>query len=43
MQSTRFACITKQLCMCVAMYELLTALLTVELPLPEEEVLKHVP
>jgi len=29
--------------MCVAMYELLTALLTVELPLPEEEVLKHVP
>jgi len=43
MQSTRFACITKQLCVCVAVYELLTALLTLELPLPEEEVPKHVP
>jgi len=29
--------ITKQLCVCVALYELLTALLALELALPEEE------
>jgi len=34
--------ITKQLCVCVAVYELLTALLALELALPEEEILKHV-
>jgi len=33
--------ITKQLCVCVAVYELLTALLALELALPEEEILKH--
>ena len=35
--------ITKQLCMCVAVYELLTALLALELALPEEEIPKHLP
>jgi len=34
--------ITKQLCMCVAVYKFLTALLALELPLPDEEILKHV-
>ena len=34
--------ITKQLCVCVAVCELLTALLALELALPEEEILKHV-
>jgi len=34
--------ITKQLCMCVAVYELLTALRALELALPEEEIPKHV-
>jgi len=33
--------ITKQLCVCVAVYELLTALLALELALSEEEILKH--
>jgi len=33
--------ITEQLCECVAVYELLTALLALELALPEEEILKH--
>jgi len=32
----------KQLCMCTAVYELLTALLAVELVLPEEKIQKHV-
>jgi len=30
------------LCVCVAVYELLTALLALELGLPEEEIPKHV-
>jgi len=34
--------ITKQLCVCMAAYELLTALLALELPLPKEEIPKHV-
>jgi len=34
--------ITKQLCVCVAVYGLLTALLALELALPEEEIPKHV-
>jgi len=34
--------ITKQLCVCVAVYKLLTALLALELALPEEEIPKHV-
>jgi len=34
--------ITKQLCVCVAVYELLTALLALELALREEEIPKHV-
>jgi len=34
--------ITKQLCVCVAVYEFLTALLALELVLAEEEILKHV-
>jgi len=34
--------ITKQLCVCVAVYELLTALLALELALPEEEIPKDV-
>jgi len=34
--------VTKQLCVCVAVYELLTALLALELALPEEEIPKHV-
>jgi len=34
--------ITKQLCVCMAVYELLAALLALELVLPEEEILKHV-
>jgi len=34
--------ITKQLCMCVAMHELLMALLALELALPEEEIPKYV-
>jgi len=34
--------ITEQLCVCVAVYELLTALLALELALPEEEIPKHV-
>jgi len=33
--------ITKQLYVCVAVYELLTALLALELALPEEEMPKH--
>jgi len=32
----------KQLCVCVTVYELLTALLALELALPEEEITKHV-
>jgi len=34
--------ITKQLCVCVPEYELLTALFALELALPEEEIPKHV-
>jgi len=34
--------ITKRLCVCVAVYQLLIALLTLELALPEEEMPKHV-
>jgi len=34
--------ITKQLCVYMAVYELLTALLALELALPEEEIPKHV-
>jgi len=34
--------ITKQLFVCVAVYELQTALLALELALPEEEIPKHV-
>jgi len=34
--------ITKQLCVCVAVFELLTALLAFELALSEEEIQKHV-
>jgi len=34
--------ITKQIYVCIAVYELLTALLKLELPLPEEEIPKHV-
>jgi len=34
--------ITKEICVCVAVYEILTALLTLELALPEEEIPKHV-
>jgi len=34
--------ITKQLCICVAVYERLTASLALELALPEEEIPKHV-
>jgi len=34
--------ISKQLCVWVAVYKLLTALLALELALPEEEILKHV-
>jgi len=33
--------ITKQLCVCMAVYELLTALLALELALPEEDFPKH--
>jgi len=33
--------ITKQLCVCVAVYELLTALLALELALAKEEILQH--
>jgi len=32
----------KQLCMCMVMYQLLTALLALELALPEEEIPKQV-
>jgi len=34
--------ITKQFCVCVAVYELLTALFALELALPEKEIQKHV-
>jgi len=34
--------ITKQLCVCVAVYELLTALLALELALRKEQIPKHV-
>ena len=34
--------IPKQLCVCVAVYDLLTALLALELVLPEQEIPKHV-
>jgi len=34
--------ITKHLCVCLAVYKLLTALLALELALPEEEIPKHV-
>jgi len=34
--------ITKHLCVCVAVYELLTILLALELALPEKGILKHV-
>jgi len=34
--------ITKQLCVFVAVYELLTAFLALELALPQEEIPKHV-
>jgi len=34
--------ITKQIYVCVSVYELLTALLALELALPEEEIPKHV-
>jgi len=34
--------ITEQLCVCVAVYEFLTALLALELALPKEQILKHV-
>jgi len=34
--------ITKQQCLCAAVYELLAALLALELALPKEEILKHV-
>ena len=33
--------ITKLLCVCVAVYELLTALLALELAQPDEEIPKH--
>jgi len=33
---------TKQLCVCMAVYELLTALLALELALPEKGIPKHV-
>jgi len=33
--------ITKQHCVCVTVYELLTALLALELALPKEEIPKH--
>jgi len=34
--------IPKQLCVCVTVYDLLTALLALELVLPEQEIPKHV-
>jgi len=34
--------ITKQLCVCVAVQELLTGLVALELALPEEEIPKHI-
>jgi len=33
--------ITKQLCVCMAVYEFLTTLLELELALPDEEIPKH--